>query len=261
MAYGFVDTIETSGNAGFMSITTTFNGVNLDRTLTDETGEFTTLTVSGRRNTVNRINTMGITGLHGVYEEDYTTVEPRTPTVKFRIRDETSEGFAERLTRLNSLLRGVKKILQFDDEQAIYYATVSELTLPEEESNDLIGELVFYCSDPFKYGHEEGHELNDITTIMNNGVETAEPIIEMIALQKSTFAMVADEERDLYNLIGKPADVDVKKVDYKTEIFTERGETLSQWTTTGTRTDSTTARVQGRFGTDGSGIIPTSYGK
>lgn len=258
--YDFADT--TAGSVTgrtSASIQTIFNNTNLDESLTDNDGEFRTLAVSGRSNTTNRINIIGVTGMDGVYEEEGANVEPRNPLVKFRIRDETNEGFAERLTKLNALLRGSKKELEFADEDVTYYATVSALELPEEDSNDLIGTMTFLCSDPYKYGLEQTKILSDISTVENKGTAEADPIFELTATKKTTFAMVSNGN-DEYNLIGEPAEVDEVVVNEKDIILVERGDTISQWTSTGAKIDGNTARVQGIFGVDGTGIIATDYG-
>lgn len=113
--------------------------------------------------------------------------------------------------------------------------------------------------DPYKYGSEEGYNLSDATTITNEGTAGAEPIFELTATQKATFAMVSIEDEE-YNLIGKPAEVDEIIVNEKTELLVERGDTISEWTSVGTQTDSASSKVQGTFGVDGTGIIATSYG-
>src|SRR5690606_31253692 len=83
-----------------------------------------------------------------------------------------------------------------------------------------------------------------------------EPIIELTATEKATFAMVSNGEE--YMMIGKPAEVDEQIVDTKTRVLTERGETLDTWTSEGTQFDN--GLVTGQLGTDGTGIHPLTYG-
>src|SRR5690606_4875943 len=100
------------------------------------------------------------------------------------------------------------------------------------------------------------YEFQDSGIVENEGTAEADPIIELTATQKATFAMVSlgDEE---YNLMGRPADVDEQIVDEKTLIFDERGDTLDTWTTAGTEVDGT---VSGSLTTDGTGIVVSDYG-
>jgi len=59
-------------------------------------------------------------------------------------------------------------------------ATVSSVEMPDEESNDLIGNIFFYCSDPYKYGPElEATFPSDAVTVTNNGTAPAKPIFEL----------------------------------------------------------------------------------
>ncbi|MBW8350784.1 phage tail family protein [Bacillus sp. IITD106] len=152
--YGFVDAVAGSGTGSTsMSIQTIFNGINLDESLTDSNGSFITLTVSGRSVIKHRINTIPVPGRDGLIEDGYT-MDAREITVKYKIADKTNEGFRKRYDRLNALLVGQRKILEFTDEDAIFYATMLENDVPEEDSNELVGRITFLCSDPYKYGPE-----------------------------------------------------------------------------------------------------------
>lgn len=71
--------------------------------------------------------------------------------------------------------------------------------------------------------------------------------------------MVADEY-DNFTMIGAPSDMDVEVVDTRTNVLTERGDTLASWTDVGTQTDSHASKVQGTMGSDGTGITVLSYG-
>lgn len=227
--YGFVDTIPGSGTGSTsLSIQTVFNGINLDEELTDENGSFITLTVSGRSNLTQKINTIEVPGMDGLIEQDGAKLEPREITVKYKISDRTNEGFRKRLDKLNSLLEGSKKELMFTDEDALFYATLLTNDIPEEESNNLVGTITFLCSDPFKYGPEKTVETTSDTFIVENeGTADANPIIELTATQKATFAMISNGEE--YNLVGKPSDVDQQLVDEKVVVLDEIGDTIDTW--------------------------------
>lgn len=250
--YGFVDTIPGSGTGSTsLSIQTVFNGINLDEELTDENGSFITLTVSGRSNLTQKINTIEVPGMDGLIEQDGAKLEPREITVKYKISDRTNEGFRKRLDKLNSLLEGSKRELTFTDENSLFYATLLTNDIPEEESNNLVGTITFLCSDPFKYGPEKTYEFQDSGIVENNGTADAEPIIELTATQKATFAMVSlgDEE---YNLIGRPADVDEQLVNERNQVLHESGQTLDTW--------QTPPGFSGSFRGSDLGIFVQSYG-
>ncbi|WP_077301564.1 distal tail protein Dit [Virgibacillus pantothenticus] len=150
--YKFVDLNERGTYGSFLSIQTIFNDINLDQQLTDETGSFMTLTVAGRGNVKQNIKTTQVPGVDGALETDKTTYDMREITVKYKLSANSNEGFRSRVNRLNSLLRGSKRQLRFTDEDKFYYATLSENNIPKEDKNELVCELTFLCSNPYKYG-------------------------------------------------------------------------------------------------------------
>lgn len=153
--YTFVDTVtkEADDNSERASrLQTIFNGVNLDHDLSDPSGSFTTLVISGRSNLEQRISTVDVPGMHGVLEANEPTWNAKEITVKYKLTDQTNEGFRRRYNQLNNLLQESQKKLAFTDEAAFFYATLSANDVPEETANSIVAELVFLCSDPFKYG-------------------------------------------------------------------------------------------------------------
>lgn len=259
--YGFVDTTE-SATGTLMSIQTIFNNNNLDDLLTDDDGSFMTLTISGRGEQENDINLIPVLGMHGTWEEGEAYRKPREIKVKYKIKDKTNEGIRKRFEKLKSYLTGSKQVLEFTDEDAIFYATLGVLEVPEEETNDLVGTITFLCSDPDKYGPEKTEEFtSDSFVVENQGTAESDPIFELTAKKKATFAMIANgaDENSLYNLIGVPADVDEELVDDKETVVYERGDSLSSWSKSGTQLDEGKV-TDGELGTDGSGIHPLSYG-
>jgi len=262
--YGFVDTIESAPST-LMSIQTIFNNLNLDKDLTDDNGSFRTLVVNGRGDVEYDINTIGINGMHGTWEEKTPRRKLREISINFQLKTESNLEMNQKLNKLRSMLTGSKKELEFTDEEVIYYATLQSLELPEEDSNDLIGTINFLCSDPDKYGEEETLETSSDTFIVENtGTTDSDPIFELTAKEKTTFAMVANgtDEDSEYNLIGFPADDDVEIVDTKTSILYENGSTLDTWqTATNQLIDETRMhKITGTMGTDDAGIRASNYG-
>src|SRR5690625_2223478 len=151
----------------------------------------------------------------------------------------------------------------FDDETDMTdYGRLDSVKNLTEEHKIYQAVLTFLCSDPYKYGPEVAKDLGDIGTVNNEGTAPADPIFELTAKEKSTFAMIsngADEDAE-YNLIGTPADVDEVVVDERNLILNERGETLDTWGEAGTKVDSNKAEVTGTLGTDGTGVVVLNYG-
>lgn len=264
--YKFRDTtVQPVASPTGMSIQTIFNHTNLDEALTDNNTTFRTLTVEGRSSTVKRLTTLQVTGMDGVHEEQNPTIEPRTPVVKFLLESNTNESFRTSVDTLNHMLSGSKAELRFTDEEYLYYATAIELNIPEEESNSIVGTITFQASNPFKYGPENTFTVQDVAVIENEGTVKADPVVELTATEKATYAMISLGELGIqdnvhYNMIGRPAEVDEQVIDERVLRLTERGETLQNWTTAGTEIDSNRAVAQGQLGTDGTGIVVLTYG-
>ncbi|WP_200411917.1 distal tail protein Dit [Virgibacillus salexigens] len=256
--YEFVDINERGTFSTSLSIQTIFNTFNLDEVLTDETGSFMTLTVRGRGNVKQKINYIDVPEMDGSLESNNVTLDMREIEVKYKIKDITNQGFRERINRLNSMLEGSKKVLEFTDENVIYYATLQDNDIPEEESNELICTLIFSCSDPYKYAPELPIEFgSDAGIITNEGTAEAEPIFVLEAIKKVTFALIQNQHGE-YMLIGKPVDVTSEVVDARTLLLEERGQSLDTWDTASDSIDN--GYVDGTFGTDNDGITVPSYG-
>lgn len=225
--YKFVDTMAGAGTGStLLSLNTIFNGVNLDEALTDNNGSFTTLSVNGRGILPRRINITETPGNHGVREKGYT-YDLREITVTYRLKDKTNEGFRDRFNRLNGLLLGSKKRLEFTDEAAFFIATLQDGDTPEEDSNDIVGTLVFLCSDPAKRKHT--HTLTIPTTFQTFAIHGQE---STPWTSKTTFTSAANQyilETNQggkiilnYNFIAG----DVLEIDYKKRKVTLNGNLL-----------------------------------
>jgi predicted phage tail component-like protein len=255
--YGFVNLTERGTQSASLSIQTIFNGINLDSALSDDDGSFTTLTVSGRANLTNRINTFEVPGVDGLMESNELTTGEREITVKYKISDVTNEGFRRRTTLLNSLLGGSKQELSFTDEETIYYATVSENVLPEENSNSLIGTLTFLCSDPYKYGPEKPIVFSGDAAVVNTlGSAESEPVIELEVLAPITFAMIQNQF-DEYMMIGRPTPVESTPKEEYTLLLSDAMNTLTGWAAATTVTDG---YIRGEIETDGASFRPKNFG-
>src|SRR5690625_4635619 len=113
--YKFVDTTESATNHS-LSLKTVFNDHILDEVLTDETGSFITLTVNGRGDLMNKINLIELSNFDGLLEQGGPNLDSREIIVKFKLYDETNEGFRDQVTKLFTDLEGTRKTLEFLDE-------------------------------------------------------------------------------------------------------------------------------------------------
>src|SRR5690606_26197193 len=135
----------------------------------------------------------------------HTDLQARVITVPVLVKAEnisdlqkTKEDMAEWLVHDEP-----KELIFKDEPDRVYYAVVDgELELDEIFSTGR-GEITFICPDPYKYGPEKTVETTSDTFIVeNSGTAEAEPIIELTATEKATFAMVSNGEE--YMMIGKP---------------------------------------------------------
>ncbi len=148
-----------------------------------------------------------------------------------------------------------KKLVFKDEPDRTYYAVVDGGLDLDELVRWGEGIINFICLDPYKYGPEKTLTFPaDIVKVENEGTAAADPIFEMTATKKATFAMISngDDETADYNLIGRPAEIDETVVDEKTLLFDETGDTLSDW-------DSPSG-FTGSFKAESNGIFVDSYG-
>lgn len=204
-----------------------------------------------------------VQGMDGAYLES-TRIEPLIINQPIVFETKGDVSALELKDELASWLHTEKAVpLNFDDESdRIYYAVVQNTLADFEKISQFRrGTIEFLVLDGYGYGPEQTLDLPDISTIENKGTAEADPIFELTAKKKATFAMVSNgaEEDSEYNLIGFPADIDEEVVDQKTRLFSERGETLSTWSEEGTQFDNGLV-TGGQLGTDGTGIHPLTYG-
>ncbi len=206
------------------------------------------------------ITVQGMSGAH----LSYSKRQIRTITVPvFILADSFSDLQKVKEDMAEWLIHEEPKKLVFKDEpDRTYYALVDGNLDLDELVRWGAGEITFVCPDPYKYGPEKTLTFPaDIVKVENTGTAEADPIFEMTAKKKATFAMISngDDENANYNLVGRPADIDEKLVDEKTTLVYERGESLSSWSKSGTQLDEGKV-TDGELGTDGTGIHPLSYG-
>jgi predicted phage tail component-like protein len=257
--YGFVNLTERGTQSTSLSIQTLYNGINLDEILSDEEGSFMTLTVSGRSNFSNRIDTQEVAGLDGLLESGEYTINEREITVKYKIFDITNEGFRRRFNQLNGILTGSKKVLVFSDEDAFFYATPSNNNVPEEESNTLIGSITFLCSDPYKYGPEREHIITPgINEILNDGSAETSPIFQLEATKETPFIDIVTE--DGYMRLGEVPAVDDTVYNPYQILFEDYGSSVVGWAKTTFDNGFSAIASDGEILSSGEVLYPQSYG-
>lgn len=166
--YAFVNTVN-SGIVGTNLPTEamSYNGVYLE----NEIDGYRTLSVTGRELMESEVKHTEIGGMDGSYYR-YKTTPARTITVKYQLRARGSREFREAYNKMNKLLSGEQVKVIFNDESDKYFiGTKTSNTQVDGGSNNVIGEIEIYCSDPRKYSttEKEFTATDGVLNIVNEG--------------------------------------------------------------------------------------------
>lgn len=166
--YAFVNTVN-SGIVGTNLPTEamSYNGVYLE----NEIDGYRTLSVTGRELMESEVTDQEIDGMDGSYYR-YKTTPARTITVKYQLRARGSREFRDAFNKMNKLLSGEQVKVIFDDESDKYFiGTKTSNTQVDGGSNNVIGEIEIYCSDPRKYSttEKEFTATDGVLNIVNEG--------------------------------------------------------------------------------------------
>ena len=166
--YPFVNTIN-SGIVGTNLPTEamSYNGVYLE----NEIDGYRTLSVTGRELMESEVKHTEIDGMDGSYYR-YKTTPARTITVRYQLRARGSREFREAYNKMNKLLSGEQVKVIFNDESDRYFiGTKTSNTQVDGGSNNVIGEIEIYCSDPCKYSttEKEFTATDGVLNIVNEG--------------------------------------------------------------------------------------------
>lgn len=166
--YAFVDTIN-SGIVGTNLPTEamSYNGIYLE----NEIDGYRTLSVTGRELMEYEVKDIEVEGVDGSYYR-YKTTPTRTITVRYQLLARGSREFREAFNKMNKLLSGEQVKVIFNDETDKYFiGTKTSNTQVDGGSNNVIGEIEIYCTDPRKYSttEKEFTATDGVLNIVNNG--------------------------------------------------------------------------------------------
>lgn len=166
--YAFIDTVN-SGIVGTNLPTEamSYNGVYLE----NEIDGYRTLSVTGRELMESEVTDQEVDGMDGSYYR-YKTTPARTITVKYQLRARGSREYREAYNKMNKLLSGEQVKVIFNDESDKYFiGTKTSNTQVDGGSNNVIGEIEIYCSDPRKYSttEKEFTATDGVLNIVNEG--------------------------------------------------------------------------------------------
>lgn len=191
--YAFVNTVN-SGIVGTNLPTEamSYNGVYLE----NEIDGYRTLSVTGRELMESEVTDQEIDGMDGSYYR-YKTTPARTITVKYQLRARGSREFREAFNKMNKLLSGEQVKVIFNDENDKYFiGTKTSNTQVDGGSNNVIGEIEIYCSDPRKYSttEKEFTAADGVLNIVNEGTVPASIDYEVQTTSETGYIGLVSEE-------------------------------------------------------------------
>lgn len=208
--YAFINTVN-SGIVGTNLPTEamSYNGVYLE----NEIDGYRTLSVTGRELMESEVTHTEIDGMDGSYYR-YKTTPARTITVRYQLRARGSREFREAYNKMNKLLSGEQVKVIFNDESDKYFiGTKTSNTQVDGGSNNVIGEIEIYCSDPRKYSttEKEFTATDGVLNIVNEGTVPASIDYEIQTTSETGYIGLVSEEGIMQ--YGKVEELDGEKYD------------------------------------------------
>ena len=191
--YAFVNTVN-SGIVGTNLPTEamSYNGVYLE----NEIDGYRTLSVTGRELMESEVTDQEIDGMDGSYYR-YKTTPARTITVKYQLRARGSREFRDAFNKMNKLLSGEQVKVIFNDESDKYFiGTKTSNTQVDGGSNNVIGEIEIYCSDPCKYSttEKEFTATDGVLNIVNEGTVPVSVDYDITTTSETGYIGLVSEE-------------------------------------------------------------------
>lgn len=191
--YAFVDTVN-SGIVGTNLPTEamSYNGVYLE----NEIDGYRTLSVTGRELMESEVTDQEVDGMDGSYYR-YKTTPARTITVKYQLRARGSREYREAYNKMNKLLSGEQVKIIFNDESDKYFiGTKTSNTQVDGGTNNVIGEIEIYCTDPCKYSttEKEFTATDGVLNIVNEGTVPASIDYDVQTTSETGYIGLVSEE-------------------------------------------------------------------
>lgn len=191
--YVFVNTV----NSGIVATNLpteamSYNGVYLE----NEIDGYRTLSATGRELMESEVTDQEIDGMDGSYYR-YKTTPARTITVRYQLLARGSREFRDAFNKMNKLLSGEQVKVIFNDESDKYFiGTKTSNTQVDGGSNNVIGEIEIYCSDPRKYSttEKEFTATDGVLNIVNEGTVPVSIDYDITATSETGYIGLVSEE-------------------------------------------------------------------
>ena len=210
MSYKFIDINEVSGDTILPSEALMINGEFIENLISG----YRTLSVEGREALSPELTTYE-TGVRDGSALKSRRYPARTITVKYQLITNSNEEFRSAYNQLAAILDVQNAELIFNDEQDKFFiGTPSAMGPVEPGRNAVIGEIDFFCADPFKYSvaeYEADPSTSDGSSILVDygGTYKAFPTFEAKFDADCGFAAFFNENENIIQL-GDPEEKDTE---------------------------------------------------
>lgn len=175
--YKFIDVTEASESV-LPSEALKFNGEYIENLIPG----YRTLNVSGREALSPELDTYE-TGIRDGSTVKSKRYPARTITVRYQLSAKSNEEFRDAFNKLAAILNVEDAEMIFNDEQDKFFiGTPSAIGEVDPGRNNVVGEIEFYCADPFKYSvieYEALPVLEESSVLIDyNGTYRAFPTLE-----------------------------------------------------------------------------------
>ena len=176
--YNFIDTNEVSEGAFLPSEALQINGEYIENMING----YKTLNVSGREALSPEIEYFE-TGVRDGSTMQSRRYPARTIIVTYQLVAESNEAFREAYNKLGGILNVENAELIFNDEPDKFFTgTPSSIGEVPPGKNSIVGEIEFFCADPFKYSiveYEAEPALDESSILIDyNGTYKAFPTLQ-----------------------------------------------------------------------------------
>lgn len=264
--YMFVDTNEYQTGISLPAEALRFNGEYIENMVEG----YRTLRVSGRELLDSEINEV-IVGKADGSRYKGMRYPSRIITVTYQLTAASDAAFRTAYNKLNGILSAEEAELVFLDEPDKYFiGTKRGSTKVSGGSNNVIGEIEFYCTDPFKYAMQENSvtpALDDQNTFFVNytGTHPSQPRIVVDFLSDCGYVAFADQNGNVLQF-GDPDEINGKQEMRSERLINDSMQNGVQgWMANSAIVLATNEVVQqGSFGAttrhDTACVEPTDYG-
>ena len=207
------------------------NGVWLD----NELEGFKTLSVMGRELMESEITTYTVGNMDGnVFKSKRTP--SRIITVEYLLRASNLEQLRKKFNQLNAFLAVEQSMLIFNDEaDKFFVGTKEKVSRGIVGTNSYVGEIEFYCADPFKRSVNEINRSATLDNATSFGVDyksnyKSYPIIKTMIKSDCGYIAFTNQHGKIIQ-IGNPEEEDTARADLSETLIMERFSTssLSGW--------------------------------